>query len=446
MGWNLRQVKEYQKRMKEGLSSEPYHWPEEDIASSVLSLEEFKRQKAEGRAIEEHHDDDDGNKDHGLVSGKERRRRQAAKKAEKARKAAETATRRQQASSSKQGLLNSLFGVKTAQASEGEPSGTSRPSPKPLGRTLQILSDPFGLRPKARSAGFDVPSRPDVGVSRLLGLDKYIHSETPPSVLGVEDVIPEITPEPIPEPTPKPTPRDYDYEDYDYEEEIGGGGGGVNKGLEEGGDEGYSDYEDSLNKSLEGYGSREKSAKKQIESLIRSLDPEYDAYKKQAEQEMERSKIEDINKLVGLMAAYNTADSEQRMQAQERVQSDYGSKLSDLLAKLSLQKQKDVTGYKEQGFNLLDQIAEAKQGAQMNVAELLQQARESAWDRDYKNRSLSSRYRQPTTEPYELYEQGQQGQGFASTNEPDGDYGNYYVIGGIKYWTNQAQENYSSIY
>jgi len=149
-------------------------------------------------------------------------------------------------------------------------------------------------------------------------------------------------------------------------------------------------YIKDLQKSTEGdFGA--KDATKQIKDLIRSLDPEYDAYLKQAQSELDKSKTEDLNKLAGVFAGYNTADSEQRLQQQERVQGDYATQLTNLLAKLQLQKQKDVTGYKSQLSERLQNIAQAKSTAQQRVAELIQAAQDKVWDRNYKMTALSQR-------------------------------------------------------
>lgn len=147
-------------------------------------------------------------------------------------------------------------------------------------------------------------------------------------------------------------------------------------------------YVSDLQKSVKGdFGASE--AKNQFKDLIRSLDPEYDAYLKQAETELNKSKTEDLNKLAGVFAGYNTADSEQRLQQQERVQGDYATQLAGILSKLMLQKQKDVTGYKTQASERLQEIAQAKSAAQQRVADLIQAAKDKAWDRNYKMTALN---------------------------------------------------------
>ena len=172
------------------------------------------------------------------------------------------------------------------------------------------------------------------------------------------------------------------------------GGSGSSLGVTGGAtaDPSTDSYIKDLQKSTEGdFGA--KDATKQIKDLIRSLDPEYDAYLKQAQSELDKSKTEDLNKLAGVFAGYNTADSEQRLQQQERVQGDYATQLTNLLAKLQLQKQKDVTGYKSQLSERLQNIAQAKSTAQQRVAELIQAAQDKAWDRNYKMKALSQRGR-----------------------------------------------------
>lgn len=173
---------------------------------------------------------------------------------------------------------------------------------------------------------------------------------------------------------------------------LGGGSLGSGTSLAPATDPSTDSYIKDLQKSTEGdFGA--KDATKQIKDLIRSLDPEYDAYLKQAQTELDKSKTEDLNKLAGVFAGYNTADSEQRLQQQERVQGDYATQLTNLLAKLQLQKQKDVTGYKSQLSERLQNIAQAKSTAQQRVAELIQAAQDKAWDRNYKMKALSQRGR-----------------------------------------------------
>lgn len=166
-----------------------------------------------------------------------------------------------------------------------------------------------------------------------------------------------------------------------------GGGIGTGAGATGAADPQTDSYIQDLQDSVKGdFGA--KDTQKQFKELIRGLDPEYDAYLKQAETELNKAKQEDLNKLAGVFAGYNTADSEQRLQQQERVQGDYANQLSGLLAKLMLQKQKDVTGYKSQLSERLAGISEAKQTAQQRVAQLIQDAQNTAWDRNYKMQSL----------------------------------------------------------
>ena len=312
-------------------------------------------------------------------------------------------------------LIRKGLGVNTANASDGRPTSnpvkpTSYQKQTGLGRAIQIAVDPFALRKKVW--GDDRPQM-DLGVTEALGLNNFLRKDTPTNlayesnpiemnpanpnfdfleasknkrVLGDYDTTVEDT-----TPISPQLPVEQEKQSYDYA--PSGGYSGVSQAPQE------DSYTSSLNDYVKGFGKQEKmvekgfdqqanSLKEQIKTLIAALDPEYAAYQAQAQKELNTSKTDDVNQLASLFAAYGTADSEQRMQQQERVQSDYASKLADLLSKLQLQKQKDITGYNTKQIeglgdiassktNALSQIMDAKNSAKLNVAQLLNSARQA---------------------------------------------------------------------
>ena len=161
---------------------------------------------------------------------------------------------------------------------------------------------------------------------------------------------------------------------------FGSGAFGTGKGVMGGADD---DYIKELRRSLRGdFG--EKNARREFEELLKALDPTYSAQQQTATEEMERSKLEDIQKLASLFAANNTAGSEQQEQYVQRTQSDYATQLANLLAKLAASKNQDISQLRAQYQNRLSQIGESKASAQQRVADLIRQAEDRAFDREYK--------------------------------------------------------------
>ena len=87
-----------------------------------------------------------------------------------------------------------------------------------------------------------------------------------------------------------------------------------------------------------------------LEQLLQSLDPQYQSRRQDYErtlgegtqkyqQELEKNKQSDQNRLATLFSAYGTGDSEQRAQAQERMYGEYQRGLQDYLAGTESQKQ-----------------------------------------------------------------------------------------------------------
>ena len=142
--------------------------------------------------------------------------------------------------------------------------------------------------------------------------------------------------------------------------------------------------------------------KRQIENLLNSLNSRYGEYKRTGTNELNKAKEGDLRKLASLFTAYNTSDSEQRMQQQERTQNDYQDRLADLIAKLDTQKSQDITDVQNKGLDAYSQINQSRQSAQDKVAQLIYQAQQAsqkrnyqaqkdAWDRNYKQQQLTAK-------------------------------------------------------
>lgn len=87
-----------------------------------------------------------------------------------------------------------------------------------------------------------------------------------------------------------------------------------------------------------------------LEQLLQSLDPQYQSRRQDYErtvgegtqkyqQELEKNKQADQNRLATLFSSYGTGDSEQRAQAQERMYGEYQRGLQDYLSGVESQKQ-----------------------------------------------------------------------------------------------------------
>lgn len=143
-------------------------------------------------------------------------------------------------------------------------------------------------------------------------------------------------------------------------------------------------YIKELRKSLKGYSTQENDIQRQFEELIKSLDPTYDQYKKEGQQVLDQQQNTDLNRLASVMNAGNVGDSEQRAQAMQRTQAQYSDQLMNLLAKLSTQKNQDIQGYKEKSVDAVNNVRTQRQNAQERIAQLIKQAQDAQWERNYK--------------------------------------------------------------
>lgn len=148
---------------------------------------------------------------------------------------------------------------------------------------------------------------------------------------------------------------------------------------------------DLLRKSMKGYGKQERSVENQFEDLIKALDPTYEEYQNDAKKGIDEELNQNLIKLASVMNANNTGDSEQRAQMMSRQQSDATARLADLIRKLQLDKQEQITGYKTKAVDAVNSIRDKKMSAQERLAQLLQQRDDTAWDREYKMQQLGQK-------------------------------------------------------
>lgn len=175
-----------------------------------------------------------------------------------------------------------------------------------------------------------------------------------------------------------------------------------------GGDYGMGDAEDWMK-------GQTSSIDEQIANLIQALNPQYAEQQRLGENTLGKEKTSDMNKLMSLFGAYNTADSEQRMQTQERTAGAHQDRLTEMLTQLAASKQGDIAGYQQQGiglkgdvqnkfYDMQNQINQQKRRDQSNVDQLIYQAKRDAADRAYsqeqdaysRSRSAASNAKKPS--------------------------------------------------
>ena len=141
-------------------------------------------------------------------------------------------------------------------------------------------------------------------------------------------------------------------------------------------------YQQQLQNSLKGYGSQEKAQKKALKELLKSIEGQYKQATTEGKQTLEKSKVDDLQKLNSMFSFANSdPNDEQRIQYNQRTQNDYAGQLTTLLNKLSQGKAQDISAGKQNYYDKIGAIEQARQSAQLNVAKLLQ---------DYKQQQIQN--------------------------------------------------------
>lgn len=156
------------------------------------------------------------------------------------------------------------------------------------------------------------------------------------------------------------------------------GSGAYGNGAGVGNPAGEDPYIDDLRKSLRGYGRQEDDVMRQFKNLIKALDPTYDEYEKEGKDALEKQLWNNNTSLASVMNANNTGDSEQRAQLMAGQQRDNQGQLSDLIRKLTLQKNEDIQGYKTKSVDAVNSIRDKKMSAQERIAQLIRQAQQES--------------------------------------------------------------------
>lgn len=123
------------------------------------------------------------------------------------------------------------------------------------------------------------------------------------------------------------------------------------------------------------------SAQKALESLIAQTGAE-------GQQKLNEDKGQALGQLASLFAAYGTSDSEQRMQQQQRMNTDYAGKLATFLSSLANQKAQGTNDINQSYNTARSALNKERRDAAFRVQELMRQAANDSFDRKYKMAQL----------------------------------------------------------
>lgn len=127
---------------------------------------------------------------------------------------------------------------------------------------------------------------------------------------------------------------------------------------------GKDPYTKSYKSSLKDFSRQEKDVSKQFEDLIKGLDSQYQQAQTEATNALNTELQNNLTHLASVMNANNTGDSEQRAQMMAVQQRDANTALSQLLAKLNIQKAQDISDYKTKASNAINEIRQRRQALQ----------------------------------------------------------------------------------
>lgn len=127
----------------------------------------------------------------------------------------------------------------------------------------------------------------------------------------------------------------------------------------------------------------------EIDNLMAMLDPSYQKMQDDYQKTMEQNKQNDLNALTAQFAAYGTADSEQRNQAEERMRGDYGNKLSQFLSNLMAEKEKEKMGYQNKKLELQRGNYENQADLESKLGTTLANLKQNQFDNEIKLKELA---------------------------------------------------------
>ena len=161
-----------------------------------------------------------------------------------------------------------------------------------------------------------------------------------------------------------------------------GNGAGLANGGSEGLDEETRDYIKRLQASLGGdFGQGD--AEERLENLLNGINTRYNESNRVGENKLAKNKVSDANKLSSLFGTYNTSDSGQRIQADQRNNKDYADQLSDFLTRSTAARSGEISTTKDRGSDIFANIADNKRSATSNVADLIYKAQQDTEARNY---------------------------------------------------------------
>lgn len=129
---------------------------------------------------------------------------------------------------------------------------------------------------------------------------------------------------------------------------------------------------------------QEKNLSKNKKGDLSALDSLINQASTEGQQSLNEDKGQALGQLASLFAAYGTSDSEQRMQQQQRTNTDYAGKLANLLGQLSNQRAQGTNDINQSYNTAKNSIAQNRMNASMQVQKMLQDAAQQSFENKLK--------------------------------------------------------------
>lgn len=148
---------------------------------------------------------------------------------------------------------------------------------------------------------------------------------------------------------------------------------------------GGSPLEGYYNQAQKGLKSQEKAQKKALNELLKSIRNQYKTQQESGLSELAKSKQQDLLKLSGLFSFANQdPNSEQRIQYETRLADDNSRQQADFMAKLAAAQAQEESGARQNYQKELGSLADKRSNMQLELAKLLEDARQSQLARSSK--------------------------------------------------------------
>lgn len=149
---------------------------------------------------------------------------------------------------------------------------------------------------------------------------------------------------------------------------------------------------DYQKQAMKGFSAQEKAQKKALDALLKSIRGQYATKQTEGINDLNTSKQQDLLKLAGLFQFANQSpDSEQRIQYEQRANQDYAKQQADFIAKLAAAQAQDVSQANQGYQSKLADIMQNKNSVGLEIAKLIQQAKEDAANRSVKGSGSASK-------------------------------------------------------